>query len=254
LSAGVRTWVTTFLVCSVAAAADRDHEDFHVEFTAGAWLLNTTGTIQSGITPVDLESDLGIRDRAHFYGSVTLKPTRKNRLLVEGIPYRLDGDNTVSRQFVFGGRTYVFSDRVTSHADMDYVYGGYQRDLVSRDQGHFGLSLGVAYVDATGTVQSRNFGFTGVEHQRFPFPLVGAEFRVWAARVFNINGGAKGMSLGSYGHYVHGGINAGISLGRHVTLQAGYMVVDADVHEKAETRGIAPRMGGPVFSLQFRDR
>jgi hypothetical protein len=113
----------------------------------------------------------------------------------------------------------------------------------------------VAYVDATGTVRSQTAGFTGAETQSFPFPVAGAEFRAFlipGSTLLTVNGGVKGMELGDYGHFVEGAINGGVGLGRHVILQAGYMVADADVHRKDRTRGFTPRFTGPVFSVQFR--
>ena len=41
----------------------------------------------------------------------------------------------------------------------------------------------------------------------------------------------------------------------HLTFMAGYMILDADVHEKDGAvipAGVAPRISGPVFSVQFR--
>ena len=114
---------------------------------------------------------------------------------------------------------------------------------------------GVAYVNATGTIHSARYGFTGVEHQSFAFPLAGMEGRAFVlphSSLLNLNGSVKGMSLGSYGHYLQTSIQAGITLGRHLTLGAGYMLVDADVHRKDQTRGFTPRFTGPLFSLQVR--
>jgi hypothetical protein len=239
------------------AALAQNIESFRIELTGSAWLADTAGTIQSGLTPIDLASDLALeRSKPMFLGRLVAKPSRRNRLIVEGLPYRLTGSNTVSRQFTFNGRTYSFQDQVTSTADIDYVFGGYQRDFVSRSQGHLGLGGGIAYVDATGTIRSQNFGFTGTEHQSFPFPLVGLEGRAFLiprSGLLNINGEVKGMSLGDYGHYVDARVSGGIGLGRHLTIEAGYRLVDADVHRKDQTRGFAPHFTGPVFSVQIRD-
>lgn len=49
------------------------------------------------------------------------------------------------------------------------------------------------------------------------------------------------------------GVNAGFSLGRHVTLQAGYAFQDIDVHKEDRSDVVRPCFGGPVFSVQFRD-
>ena len=74
-----------FLVLVIAVAA-QDIETFRIELTGSAWLVNTAGFIQSGVAAVDLQADLGIeQSKPTFFGSLVLKPTRRNRLLIEGI-------------------------------------------------------------------------------------------------------------------------------------------------------------------------
>jgi hypothetical protein len=233
-------------------------ENFRLEVSLSAWLINTSGTIQSGIIPVDLRRDLAIdRWQPHFFGRLVVKPARRHRLMVEGIPYRLNGAATITRQITFAGRTYNIQDFVTSAADIDYVAGAYQFDVLSRPQGHLGLLAGAGYVNASGTLTSRGFGFQGTEHQSFPFPQAGVEGRAFLLRqrrLLEIDGELKGMPLASYGHFLQFAAHGGIGLGRYVTLQAGYMLFNADVHRHDNTRGFTPTFQGPIFGLQFRDR
>ena len=246
------------LLSTHPAAAQENFENFRVELTASAWLVNPSGSIQSGITPVDLRRDLQLdQSQPHFFGKLVVKPGRRHRMIVEGVPYRLSGAANVSRQIVFAGRTYNIQDFVTSKANIDYVAGAYQFDVVSRPQGHFGLLAGVGYVNAAGTLASRNFGFTGSERQSFPFPQVGAEGRAWVlphSHLLELDGELKGMSLASYGHYLQFAVHGGVSVGRHLTVQAGYMFADADVHRQDNTRGFNPTFRGPIFGIQLRDR
>ena len=234
----------------------QDEEDFHLEVTAALW-VGTAAAPFNRVSPRWIyEADLGVRqNRPQFAGSLVFKPARRHRLIVEGAPYHLAGDNQLTRQFTFSGQTYTLQDRVVSDADIEFVFGGYQYDVVSNPRGHLGFQGGVAYVDATGTVRSQTFGFFGTITQSFPFPVAGTEFRLFlipGSTVLNVNGGVKGMTLGDYGHFVEGGINGGVGLGRHVTVQAGYRVADADVHRKDQTRGFTPRFSGAIFSVQFR--
>jgi hypothetical protein len=246
------------LLLTLPAAAQEDFEKFRVELTASAWLVSTSGTIQSGIVPVDLRRDLQIeQSQPHFFGKLVVKPARRHRLMVEGIPYRLNGAAAIARQIVFAGRTYNIQDFVTSMADIDYVAGAYQFDIVSGPQGHLGLLAGVGFVNATGSLVSRNFGFSGSEHQSFPFPQVGAEGRAYLLphrNLLEIDGELKGMSLASYGHYLQFAVHGGVSIGHRLTIQAGYMRADADVHRQDHTRGFSPTFHGPIFGIQLRDR
>jgi len=250
--------IPAVLLFTVPAAAQESLENFRVELTASSWLINPSGTIQSGITPIDLRSDLQLEQwTPHFFGKLVVKPGRRHRLMLEGIPYRLSGAAAISRQIVFAGRTYNIQDFVTSTADIDYIAGAYQFDIVSRERGHFGLLAGAGYVDATGTLASRNFGFSGTEHQSFPFPQAGAEGRALLLprrNLLEVDGELKGMPLGRYGHYLQFAIHGGINAGRHLTIQAGYMLADADVHRQDQSRGFQPTFRGPVFGIQLRDR
>jgi len=141
-----------------------------------------------------------------------------------------------------------------SSADLTYFYGGYQFDIVSQPRGHFGLQAGGAYLDATGAISSATTGISATRAQTIGLPLAGAEFRVWPARFFNIGGGVKGMALGGYGHFVQGEISAGVGI-RWINVQAGYQILDADVHDSNDAAGrpgIAPRFRGPIFGVQLR--
>ena len=229
-----------------------DFEPARLEISAWAWIRDASGTIQSGIAPVNLESDLAAGERQpQFFGRLTVKPGWRHRLFVEGSPYRLSGTNRLERTVVFGGQSYTVSDTVSSNASIDYVAGGYQYDLLSRPRGHFGVQGGVAYVSAAGTLRSAS-GFSGTETQSFPFPTAGISGRWFPLRLISVAGEVKGMSLGGYGHFLQASIRAGLNLGTHLTLEGGYMVVDADVHRKDQTRGFSPRFTGPLVGAAFR--
>lgn len=105
---------------------------------------------------------------------------------------------------------------------------------------------------ATGSVRSRTLGFSGTEEQSFPFPVAGLEFRTVIHGPLAAGGELQGMSLGAYGHYLQTSWYGGVNLGRHISLLAGYRLVDADIHRRDASRGFAPRFSGPAFWLQFR--
>jgi hypothetical protein len=238
--------------CSVAFA-----EDFHIEFTASYWPLHPSGNVLTRSTLVDLRSDLGIQDRKNqAMFKVVVKPGMKHRINFEVAPYRLKGQNDISRTFQFGGRTYSVRDRISSEANINYIFGAYQYDFVSNDQGHVGVVTGVAYFDAMASATSQTAGSTGNEQRKIPLPIVGGEFRVFPVPgkdILNINGEAKGMSFGSYGRYFQANVNAGVAVARFVRLQAGFNLVDADVHQKDRTQGFKLRFAGPIFSVQLHD-
>lgn len=245
--------------CIVESAnAQTQFEDFRVELTGTYWPLSTTGDIQTGTgaTRVDLRSDLGVQKRKGIpqFG-VVLKPGRKHRILFETSPYRLKGSSTITRSFEFGGQIFQVQDQIDSKLKIDYLFGGYQFDFVSLSRGHAGVRAGIAYFDAEASATSQSLG-SGTEEAKVPLPIVGGEFRAFPIPgndVFNINGEVKGISLGSYGHYVHANFNGGFRIVRHVRLQVGFNIVDMDVHEKDRSQGFTLRFTGPVFSVQLHD-
>jgi len=171
--------------------------------------------------------------------------------LVEGTPYTLSDVNAISRQVTFGGQTFQIQDRIDSNANIEFASGGYQFDVVSRGNSYFAVQAAAAYVNATASLRSETYGFTGTETQSFAMPLAGVEGRIFARRL-SLGGYARGMSLGSYGHYFQTGVDAGVDLGRYATILAGYELVDANIQSHNGTRGFAPRFYGPVFGFQFR--
>jgi len=175
-----------------------------------------------------------------------------NRLLVEGTPYRLDGTTTLTRTFTFSGKTYTVSTPITSHAEINEAFFGYQYDVLSRSGGHVGIQVGAAYFNASGTVSNPTTG-SASDSITIGLPLLGAEGRVFLVpnRV-NINGQVKGMSFGSYGKYVETEFNLGVSPLKYLTIQASYRFVDIDIHESTGSRVVNPRFSGPVFSIQLR--
>ena len=86
-------------------------------------------------------------------------------------------------------------------------------------------------------------------------PLAGAEFRIFPIpghRIFEIDGGLRGMGFGSYGHYVQANGNAGVAIGP-ITLQAGYRAVNVDLHQSSNGgSGLSARLQGPIFGALFR--
>lgn len=243
-------------VASLRAADHSDPEDFHIELTGAVWILNPRGSIQAGTTPIDLRGDVGIeKDRPTFVGKLVVKPGRKHRIIVEGTPYELEGDQQLTRTIRYEGQTFTVTDRVRSRATLGYVFGVYQYDFLSRRAGHLGIQIGGAYLDATGRLEAVQSGVTASKSQKVGIPLIGAEFRVSPIphhSIFEINGEVRGVPLGDYGHYLQSSINAGIRLGLF-TIEGGYRFLDADLHDTSVNRnGVAPQFRGPTAGLVFR--
>src|SRR5581483_1092401 len=114
-------------------------EKFGYEITAGVWPLNSSGNVLSHGITTDFRSDLGITGRAHPLFKGVVKLAEKHAVTVEFVPYRLDGKNTLTHDVHFNGRTYTAQDTIHWEANVNYVFGGYQYQLVGRDRGQIEL-------------------------------------------------------------------------------------------------------------------
>ncbi len=240
---------------SVRAADPDNPENFKIEITGSAWLLDTNGNVQSSGTVIDFVSDLGFEQgQPTFYGKLVFKPGRKHRIVIEGSPFHFTGDNTIHRSITYQGQTFNVDETLKTTSSLDYLFAGYQYDVLSGPAGHLGFSVGGAYLDATATLVSVQAATTASRTQSLGLPLAGTEFRIFplpSHKWIDIDGGIRGMDFGGYGHYVEGGANGGVWLGP-VALQAGYRVVNATLQRTgSDAGGIAVRMKGPIFSLVF---
>jgi hypothetical protein len=247
--------VILLLFGSVGFAQDRDPDSSSVEITGSYWPVHTMGTIRASGTPVDLRSDLGVRQNSPtFTGRFDVRAGRRHWIRVEGTPFRLEGTKELSRSITYQNRIFSIDDRVTSTASLDYFYAGYQFDLISRPRGHLGLEAGGAYLGASGSITSQVTGLTASKSETVGMPLAGIAFRVFPVHgTFDveINGEIKGMNFGSYGHFFQTAASVGIGRG-HLFVEGGYRFVNADIHDTNGVNAVTPEFRGPIISLLFR--
>jgi len=247
----------TFLgVACSGQTASEGPEHFRIEITGSAWILNTGGQIQANGSPIDLVNDLGAQQqKPTFYGQLVFKPGQRHRIVLEGTPFDIQGNNTVDRTVTYRNQVFNVSQTLQSTANLTYFFGGYQYDVLSGSMGHLGFSAGAAYLSATGTIQALQTNTVASKSEVIGLPLAGAEFRIFPIpghRILEVDGGMRGMGFGSYGHYVQANANAGVGLGP-ITLQAGYRAVNTDLHQSSNGgSGLSARLQGPIFSLMFR--
>lgn len=247
-------WVLLGAVCSAQSTEGPEH--FHIELTGSAWILDTGGRIQSTGSPVDLVNDLGAQQqKPTFYGQFVFKPGQRHRIVLEGTPFDIHGTNSISRSVTYRNQVFNINETVTSEATLTYFFGGYQYDVLSGPSGHLGFSAGAAYLGASGSIQALQTATAATKSQVIGLPLPGAEFRIFPIRghrIFEVDGGMRGMGFGDYGHYVQANANVGVGLGL-ITLQGGYRAVNVDLHQNSNGgSGISARLRGPIFSLLLR--
>ena len=249
--------VCLFLTAVAGAQSfhDESPENFRLEVTGSAWIFDSAGHLQSSGFPIDFVSDLNLSQaQPTFFGQLVYKPGRKHRIVVEGTPIQVNGFNRINRQISYQGEVFNISETVRSSADLNYLFAGYQYDLLSGPKGHLGLSAGGAYVSAYGSLLAVGDTSPSTGTQKIGLPLAGLDFRVFPIprhRILEFDGGVRGMTLGGYGHFVEMTGNAGLCFGP-VIFQAGYRAFNFDLHENQQNPdGIMARLQGPTFSVVF---
>lgn len=238
-------------------------ESFRIELMGSDWTVHPGGQIQANGTPVDFVNDLNVgQHNSTFFGQVVIKPGRRHRIIAEGTPFQIGGANAISRSIVYRGRTFNVNETVASAATLNYLFAGYQYDVLTGSKGHLGFNVGAAYLDATGTLEARttsavaNTSETATKNQKLALPLAGVDFRVFpipGRNILEIEGGIRGMKFGDYGYYAQAIAQGGVCLGPFTAL-AGYRAVNTAIYVTANgsSSGITARLKGPIFSGSFR--
>jgi hypothetical protein len=246
-----------FSLCAFAAfaQAEKSPEDFHIELTGSAWLVGPTGTIQAEGTPINFVTDLAAGSQnPHFHGRLVYKPWRKHRFVIEGSPTSFSGTNVINRSFVFLNHTYDVSQTVSTNADVNYAFAGYQYDPWTSRWGHIGFQVGVAYLGVQGTLIGIQSGLYESKSFQAPVPLIGTEVRFFPVprhKIFEVEGMVRGVPAGGYGYFLEGGASGGVRVGP-VGVLAGYRDLFANVHQDNDrSDGVALHLKGPIFSLQW---
>jgi hypothetical protein len=222
---------------------------------SASWLgLTPSGNVLTNSNQVDFVSDLGIdRMQSQAGFSFFMQPWKRGGMFVEVIPYRFSGENTITRSFRFGGVTYPVNESVSAKATLNYISTGYEHAIVTRPRLNVGLLAGVAYIGVRAHASGPTVGSADVNRD-VPFPLTGfvARYSPAAQSHFSIRGEIRGMTFGSYGRYIDGSGALGFNMSRHMTLEAGYRVVDGEGHHK--TRGAELNFRGPTITLRVHDK
>src|SRR4029077_11505512 len=81
-----------------------DYEEWDVEFRAEYWALKPTGDARFESFSTNLAGDLGIEGwKSHPSAKAAIQFTRRNKLVIEGLLYRLNGGNLLQRTLDFQG-------------------------------------------------------------------------------------------------------------------------------------------------------
>ncbi len=240
------------LSASALAASSEGPEDYRIELSGTLWRMNTNGTIHADGMPINMLTDLGVGQHQRIYdGRLVLKFKRKFRFVLEGTPISIHGLNTVNRDVTYFGQQYSVSDTLKSAAHINYIYGGFHKDWFSGKMGRLGSSFGAAYLGLSGSLQGEQSGIDKKGSTPAGLPFIGVDFRLYLIpnkRWIALQGEARGLPAGGYGHWLEGSAGLGGWIGP-IGLQVGYREMLIDFHQTGlNPNGLNLRFYGPMAS------
>ena len=230
-------FVSSFLLLAfpagLRAQQSDDFDQYKVRLDTYWFYSNPGGSVQgsSDEAPVDFQKDLGFNGYSTFAARADWKFTRKNHFYVSLSRYNKTRQTILDRTVTFRGQTFEVGTSVRSDLHAFLVAPGYQYDFIRRKRGHLGLGVQVdlfntsAKISATAPVEGG--GVVSAEGSVLaPIPVAGPEYRIYltnSPRVF-IEGNVYGMYFFGYGNFVSTANALGVTLSRHISLNAGYQI------------------------------
>jgi hypothetical protein len=219
-------------------AADSNDFDAYKVRISGFWFYSSPsgdlqGSTESGV--IDLQKDLGFANYSTFSGKLDWKFTHKNHFYLAASPFSQSRQTVLARTIVFQGQT--FSVGLVSHAQLkaNLYAPGYQYDIIRRKRGNLGLAAQIDLFDSSASINAAA-QITGDGVQRgavsakgsllAPIPVFGPQFRYYltdSPRVF-VEGNLLGMYLFGYGNFVSTADTLGVTVSKHLSLNAGYQL------------------------------
>jgi hypothetical protein len=144
-----------------------------------------------------------------------------------------------------------------------FVAPGYQYDIIRRRRGHLGLAVqldlfkSTAKITATATVSggsSVTGSYSASGALLAPIPVAGPQFRLYltnSPRVF-IEGNLYGMYFFGYGSFVSSAGDLGVTLTKHISINAGYSLAShLTVNGTQDRLALQLSQKGPSVGMEF---
>jgi hypothetical protein len=258
-----------FLLLGFAPAIHaQKHEDFDQYRLKldGIWFYSTpSGTIQGqgDTVPVDFQKDLGFNSYSTFGSGLDWKFTRKNHFLLDFSRFNSSHETVLQRDITFQGTT--FEAGLQTHGELDALFfsPGYQYDIIRRKRGHLGIGIHFNTFDTSAKISAQAQVTGDGTHYAAksasgsfiaPIPVAGPQYRVYpmnSPRLF-VEGEVYGMYFFGYGNYLQLADSVGYSVGKHVSLKAGYQLASRlIVNAQTDRIGIHMTQKGATAGLEF---
>jgi outer membrane protein len=230
-------------------------------FEAGArgmyWFPDLSGNVQtfeSGLagTRLGVKDDLGIEDGDFPSGEAFVRIGRLH-FRVGYTPVDFDGRQDLTRQIVFGDRTFDVDDTIVSSLDMKMIDGEIQVDLIRPDlvvaSFNLGLIVKVRYIDGEVEIRSDTTGLRSLKDFKAPIPMVGAAAGAGVLRnVLRADVRVTGMAFLDNRLVEADGFVSFVPT-PFLRIQGGYRYIDLKIDEKAVVADLS--LKGPYIGVQL---
>jgi hypothetical protein len=210
-------------------------EKYHIELSGNLWnpvpdfMFSSEGLGIAG-SQIDLDADLGIKQKQLYEARLVLRPAKKHKLRVHYVPMSYTGDTTLTKDIVFNGILYPVTVQVKTDFTWTAYRFTYEYDVIYRERGYLGILLESKYADTNLTLESPIS--TEYVRARAPIPAAGLVGRVYPLSFVSLTGEFtyfklpdsvdESASFSSVDFDVYGTVNIGHNIG----IQAGYRSID----------------------------
>lgn len=125
---------------------------------------------------IDLASDLGMDDEDIYGATIDLGLTRSSHVILSYWTVDYSGDEVISRDLRYDGRSYVAGSRVRSDFDIDAYELGYAFDLINLESFCAGLLLQLNAFVIDSELRSNLLPIPNEEDFNLLYPLPGIQF------------------------------------------------------------------------------
>jgi hypothetical protein len=251
---------------ALRAQQQEDFDEYKIRIYTFWFYSNPSGNVQGSADSgsVDLQKDLGFNTYSTFTGKIDWKFTRKNHLYFVGSSFSKSRQTVLNRTIVFQGQTFVVGSTTQSSLKSNLFAPGYQYDIIRRKRGHLGIAVQVDLFDSSAKISAPAQVVNGVQQAAVsasgsllaPIPVAGPEFRLYllnSPRLF-VEGNVYGMYFGGYGNFVSTSDSIGVTLTRHISINAGYQLGSRLVvnnNSSSDRIGVRLTQKGAIAGLEF---
>jgi hypothetical protein len=256
-------FVSLIAIAPLYGQTDTDFDEYKVRITGFWFYSNPSGTIQDATTGniINLHKDIAFSSYSTFSGKLDWKFTRKNHVYLVGAPFDQSRQTVLQRTIVFQGQTFNVGVLTKANLSAPLIAPGYQYDISRRKREHIGIAVQIDFFNSSASffaaaqVNTNNQVISAKKSLLAPIPVAGPEFRFYltdSPRLF-VEGNLYGMYLFGYGNFISTTDDVGVTLTKHLSLNAGYQLgtrLNVNVDAKKNRMGLDLTQKGPIVGME----